>query len=132
MLVAFNALTIMAGRQERHPACKKWGNGGGGHWLVRMEWRPAGWSVCLPLLISSCTVKSRSSLLAPAQPGCPGKITIKRLCYVLIYVNFCHIVIVNSQPNKVKTQVYQGDTDASDSQKFVPYMSAPPLRTGEF
>jgi len=23
---------------------------GGGHWLVRMELRPAGWSVCLPLL----------------------------------------------------------------------------------
>ena len=30
-----------------------WGDGGGGHWLVRMEWRPAGWlvsaSVNLPL-----------------------------------------------------------------------------------
>jgi len=31
--------------------CKKWG--GWWRWatLVRMEWRPAGWSVCLPLLI---------------------------------------------------------------------------------
>ena len=38
-----------------------------------MEWRPAGWSVCLPLLISLCTIKSRSSLLAPAHPGDPGK-----------------------------------------------------------
>ena len=31
----------------------KWGDGGGGHWLVRMEWRPARWlvsaSVNLPL-----------------------------------------------------------------------------------
>jgi len=27
--------------------CKEWGVGGGGHWLVRMEWPPAGWSVCL-------------------------------------------------------------------------------------
>ena len=34
---------------------------------VRMEWCPAGWSVCLPLLISTCTIKSRSSLLAPAH-----------------------------------------------------------------
>jgi len=25
------------------------GDGGGGHWLVRMEWRPPGRSVCLPL-----------------------------------------------------------------------------------
>jgi len=48
-------------------------DGGGGHWLVRMEWHPAGWSVCLRLLIFPCTIKSRSSLLAPAYPGSPGK-----------------------------------------------------------
>jgi len=70
----FSALTLLVGRQERHPACKKiWGDGGGGHWLVRMEWHPAGWSVFLPLLIYPCTAKSRSSLLAPAHPGSPGK-----------------------------------------------------------
>jgi len=34
----------------------KWGDDGGGHWLVRMEWRPAGWSKCLPLLIFLCTI----------------------------------------------------------------------------
>jgi len=55
------------------------GNGGGGHWLVRMEWRPAGWSVCLPVLISPCTIKFRSSLLAPAHLGGPGKRAVKRL-----------------------------------------------------
>ena len=45
-----------------------WGDGGGGHWLVRMEWHPAGWLVCLPLLIIfPCTIKCRSSLLAPAH-----------------------------------------------------------------
>jgi len=33
----------------------------------------AGWSVCLPLLIFPCTMKSRSSLLAPAHPDGPGK-----------------------------------------------------------
>jgi len=50
------------------------GDVGGGHWLlIRMEWRPAGWSVCLPLLIFPCTIKSRCSLLAPAHPGGPGK-----------------------------------------------------------
>ena len=50
-----------------------WGDGGGGHWLVRMEWRPARWSMCLLLLIFPCTIKSRSFLLAPAHPGGPGK-----------------------------------------------------------
>jgi len=52
----------------------------GALWLVRMEWRPAGWSVCLPLLIFPCTIKSRSSLLAPAHPAGPGKRAVKRLC----------------------------------------------------
>jgi len=49
------------------------GDGGGGHWLIRMEWRPAGWSVYLPLLVFPCTIKSRSSLLAPAHPRGPEK-----------------------------------------------------------
>jgi len=77
----------LVGRQEGHPACKKWGDGGGGHWLVRMEWHPAGCSVCLPLLIFSCTIKSRSSLLALAHPGGPGKRAVQRLwCGVVVYV----------------------------------------------
>jgi len=64
----------LVGWQEGHPACKKSeGDGGGGYWLVWMEWRPAGWSVCLPLLISLCTIKSRSSLLTPAEQVVPEK-----------------------------------------------------------
>ena len=35
--------------------------------------------MCVPLLISPCTVKSRSSLLASAHPGDPGKRALKRL-----------------------------------------------------
>ena len=27
-------------------------DGGGGHWFVWMEWHPAGWSVCLPVLVN--------------------------------------------------------------------------------
>jgi len=49
------------------------GDGGGGHLLVRMEWRPPGWSVCLPLLIFLCITQSRTSLLALANPGGSGK-----------------------------------------------------------
>jgi len=65
------------------------GDGGGGHWLVRMEWRPAGWSVCLPLLIFPCAMKSRSSLPAPAHPGGPGKRAVKRLwcVYTAVIIN---------------------------------------------
>jgi len=68
----------LGGRKGIRPV-RKWGDGGGGHRLVQMEWRPAGWSVCLPLLIFPCTIKSRSSLLALAHPGSPGKRAIKRL-----------------------------------------------------
>jgi len=34
----------LGGRKGIRPV--KMGGGGGGHWLVRMEWCPAGWSVC--------------------------------------------------------------------------------------
>jgi len=73
---AFSALDTVgwvAGRASG--PSKNMGDGGGGRWLVQMEWRPAGWSVCLPLLISPCTIKSRSSLLALAHPDVPGKKT---------------------------------------------------------
>ena len=65
MLVAFCALTLLVGRQEGHPACKKYGEfGGGGHWLVRI----VAPSRMVGVLIFPCTIKSRSSLLAPAHP----------------------------------------------------------------
>jgi len=69
----------LGGRKGIRPVKKNGEDAGGGHWLVRMEWRPAGWSVCLPLLIFPCTIKYRSSLLAPAHPGGPGKRAVKRL-----------------------------------------------------
>ena len=50
-----------------------------------MEWHPAGWSVCLPLLIFPCTIKTRSFLLAPVHPGGLGKRAVKRLlCGVVV------------------------------------------------
>jgi len=91
-LIAFSALSLLVGQQEGHPACKKHGeDGGGGHWLVRMKWRPAGWSVCLPLLIFPCTIKSSSSLLALAHLGGPGKRAVERLCMVLMHTESCDL-----------------------------------------
>jgi len=57
-------LTLLVGRQEGHLAHKKWQDGGGGHWLVWMEWHSqmvgVSASVNLPLhhevhKFSSCT-----------------------------------------------------------------------------
>jgi len=53
-------------------------DGWGGHWLVQMEWRPAGWSVCLPLLIFPCTIVHKFS--GTGSPRWSRKRTIKRLC----------------------------------------------------
>ena len=60
------------------------GDGEVGHWLVQMEWRPARWSVCLPLLIFPCIIKFRSSLLALTHPCGPWKRAVKLLWYVVV------------------------------------------------
>jgi len=70
---AFNALTLLVGRQEGHPACKKWG----GLWrwtLVSPDGAASSRMVGVFASVNlPCTIKSRSSLLAPAHPGGPGK-----------------------------------------------------------
>jgi len=50
---AFSALTLLVGRQEGHPACKKpWGVVGVGALLVRLGWHQPGLAVPLPPLSS--------------------------------------------------------------------------------
>jgi len=48
------------------------------HWLVRMKWHPDGWSVCLPLLISRCTIVQKFSS-GTGSPGWSRKRAVKRL-----------------------------------------------------
>ena len=46
--------------------------------------------MCLPLLIFRCTIKSRSSLLAPAHPGAaggPGKKKGRKTVVVMWWFN---------------------------------------------
>jgi len=66
----------LGSRKGTRPVKNGGRGGGGGHWLVRMEWCLSRWLVCLPLLIFPCTIKSRSSLLAL---GGPRKRAVKRL-----------------------------------------------------
>jgi len=83
-----------------------------------MEWRPAGWSVCLPLLIFPCTIKSRSFLLAPAHPGGPGKRVEKWLC-------------VCAQQNNILATRCDGGYMGSLSKPSKPPGSATAERAGE-
>ena len=87
-LCAFSALTLLVGRQEGHPACKK------------TEWWGAGVVVCLELgadlhmaqlmplqLTVSCFSKIQFgfAFLVPAHPGSPGNVKRVCVCVVAIY-----------------------------------------------
>jgi len=67
--------------------------------------------VCLPQLISPCTIKSRSSLLAPAYPGGPEKRAIKQLCVcacACVRVCVCNIAqYIKSAAVEIKFVLYQ-------------------------
>ena len=83
LMFAFSALTLLVGRQEGHPACKK------------TEWWGAGVVICLergadlhmaqlmplPLTVSCFSkVQIGFTFLVPAHPGSPGKRAVKRGC----------------------------------------------------
>jgi len=80
---AFSALTLLVGRQEWHPACKK------------HEWWGAGMVICLKLgadlymarlmalpLTVSCFSKIQIGFifLVPIHPGSPGQRAVKWVC----------------------------------------------------
>jgi len=79
--VAFNALTLLVGRQEGHPACKNsdwWGAG----MVICLE---RGADLCtaqlmpLPLTVSCFSkIQIGFTFLVPAHLGSPGKRAIKR------------------------------------------------------
>ena len=95
---AFSALTLLVGRQEGHPACKK------------LEWRGAGVVICLercadlhmaqlmPLpLTVSCFNKIQIGFTFPvlAHPGSPGQRAIKRVC---VLIDLMTTVLLHTTP----------------------------------
>ena len=80
---AFSALTLLVGRQEGHPACKKL-SGGVLAWLSAWsEVQTSIWpSRCQCYSLSLASVKSSLvfSFLVPAHPSSPGQRAIKRVC----------------------------------------------------
>ena len=77
---AFSAMTLLVGRQEGHPACKKlewWGTG----MVIRLE-RDADLHVAqlmpLPLTVSCFSkIQIDFTFLVPAHPGSPGQRAVK-------------------------------------------------------
>ena len=79
-LVVFSALMLLVGLQEGHPACKNMGG-----WWRWALFSPDGVAFSRMVSVSAsvnqpCTIKSRSSLLAPASPE---KRAVKRLWCVV-------------------------------------------------
>jgi len=96
-LLAFSALTLLVGRQEGHPVCKK------------TEWWGAGMVLCLergadlhmaqrmplPLTVSCFSkIQIGFAFLVPAHPGSPGKRAVKRVrvCSYMLAVLVCDLV----------------------------------------
>jgi len=76
----FSALTLLVGRQEGHPACKKL-SGGMLVWLS--VWSNVHLAQLMPLpLTVSCLSKIQigSTFLVLAHLGSPGKRAVKRMC----------------------------------------------------
>ena len=80
--VAFSALTLLVGRQEGHPACKKL-SGGVLAWLSVWSKVQTCMSQLMPLpLTIHCFSKIQIgfTFLVLAHPGSPGKRAVKRVC----------------------------------------------------
>ena len=81
-MLAFGALTLLVGRQEGHPACKKLS---GGVLVVICLERGADLHMVqlmpLPLTVSCFSkIQIGFTFLVPAHPGSPGQRAIKRVC----------------------------------------------------
>ena len=84
-------MTLLVGRQEGHPACKK------------LEWWGAGVVICLergadlhtvqlmplPLTVSCFSkIQIGFTILVPAHLGSPGKRAVKRVCVCVCVTQF--------------------------------------------
>ena len=87
---AFSALTLLVGRQEGQPACKKL-SGGVLAWISvwsEVQTRMAQ-PMPLPLTVScSSKIQIGFTFLVPAHPVSPGKRAVKRVC-VCVYLKAC-------------------------------------------
>jgi len=80
---AFSALTLLVGRQEGHPACKKteWWGAGVVICLERGAYLHMAQLMTLPLIVSCFSkIQIGFTFLVPAHPGSPGQRAVKWVC----------------------------------------------------
>jgi len=84
---AFNALTLLVGRQEGHPTCKKTEQWGAGVVICLEQGADLHMAQLMPLpLTVSCfsKIKIGFTFLVPADLGSPGKRAVKRVCVCVL------------------------------------------------
>ena len=77
------ALTLLVGRQEGHPACKKTERWGAGVVICLERGADLHMAQLIPLSLTvSCFSKIQIgfAFLVPAHPGSPGQMAVKRVC----------------------------------------------------
>jgi len=91
--MAFSALTLLVGRQEGHPACKKteWWDAVIIVCLERGADMPMAQLMPLPLTVACFSkIQIGSTFLVPAHPSSPGHRAVKRVCVcVCVCVHAC-------------------------------------------
>jgi len=76
-------LTLLVGRHEGHPACKKTQQWGAGMVICLERGSDLHMAQLMPMpLTVSCSSKIQTGFifLVPAHPGCPGQGAVKRVC----------------------------------------------------
>ena len=97
LFIAFSALTLLAGRQEGHPACKKTERCGAGMVICLERGADLHMAQLMPVpLTVSCFSKIQIgfTFLVPAHPGSPGHRAVKRVC-VYRYRLSKHFLVFN-------------------------------------
>ena len=105
--IAFSALTLLVGRQEGHPACKKTERWGAGMVICLERGADLHTAQLMPLpLTISCFSKIQIgfTFLVPAHPGSPGQRAIKRvvmitICHTLLLTFILVIISIPSPPS---------------------------------
>ena len=95
-MFAFIALTLLVGRQEGHPACKKLSGGGAGV-VICLEWcADLHMAQLMPLpLTVFCFSKIQIgfTFLVSAHLGSPGQRSVKRARVCVYYCSYLYTII---------------------------------------
>jgi len=86
---AFSALTLLVGRQEGHPGCKKTEVLGAGVVILLGLGADLHMAQLMPLTLTvSCfgKIQIAFTFLVPAHPCGPGKRAVKRVCVCVMVV----------------------------------------------